>query len=299
MENEENDVSGKYDDIMYMKRPEPRTRPRMPVSARAAQFAPFAALTGFEDCIEEVRRPTSGRVELSDDESRLLDEDCGGLRGEKQRGRPSLFRIGARKEGRTFATSASSIGWTRRIEPSNLPTERACRWLTSWIYAWGTSCIQEGDGVKLAEALLERANVKKTIDLTLKRLKDNAKVQEGDEPFDNPEKLLEEYERLQARLTDLAAQINRTNAQTIFEGEQTLADALGVRRDLQQKITTYSEFYTQLQIPTNRYSRSEVRFVRCMDPKIVQKKIDRCSKEFRELDIRIQQFNWTVDLIEN
>lgn len=47
---------GKYDDIIDLPHPEPRGRQRMPRLERAAQFAPFAALTGFESVIEETER---------------------------------------------------------------------------------------------------------------------------------------------------------------------------------------------------------------------------------------------------
>ena len=43
----------RYDDIIELPRPEPQRHPRMPRADRAAQFAPFAALTGFEDVIEQ------------------------------------------------------------------------------------------------------------------------------------------------------------------------------------------------------------------------------------------------------
>lgn len=49
----------KYDDILDLTRPEPESHPRMPRINRAAQFAPFAALTGFEEIIRE----TAARAE--------------------------------------------------------------------------------------------------------------------------------------------------------------------------------------------------------------------------------------------
>ena len=45
-----------YDDIIGLPHPEPRNHPRMPRIERAAQFAPFAALTGFESVIAETER---------------------------------------------------------------------------------------------------------------------------------------------------------------------------------------------------------------------------------------------------
>lgn len=48
-----NDFDHRYDDIIALPHPEPQRHPRMARADRAAQFAPFAALTGFEDVIED------------------------------------------------------------------------------------------------------------------------------------------------------------------------------------------------------------------------------------------------------
>ena len=57
-----------YEDILDRQRPEPIGRVRMPLSDRAAQFAPFAALTGYEQVIAETGRLTSSRIELEEQE---------------------------------------------------------------------------------------------------------------------------------------------------------------------------------------------------------------------------------------
>ena len=54
-------MSGKYDDIIDLPHPEPQTHPRMPMRDRAAQFAPFAALTGHRAALAETKQP-SGRL---------------------------------------------------------------------------------------------------------------------------------------------------------------------------------------------------------------------------------------------
>lgn len=64
----------KYDDIIYLKHPDFGTHPRMPILDRAAQFAPFAALTGYEDAITETARLTDRRIELDEDKKDILDE---------------------------------------------------------------------------------------------------------------------------------------------------------------------------------------------------------------------------------
>ena len=57
---------GKYDEILNLPHHVSQTRPRMPMQDRAAQFAPFAALTGYDDVIREARRVTDDRVELDE-----------------------------------------------------------------------------------------------------------------------------------------------------------------------------------------------------------------------------------------
>ena len=64
---------GKYDDILDLPRPEPTCRPRMSMADRGAQFAPFAALTGYEAVVEEAARLTDMRSELTEDMKTILN----------------------------------------------------------------------------------------------------------------------------------------------------------------------------------------------------------------------------------
>ena len=57
-------MNGKYDEIMGLPHHVSKTRPQMPMSDRAAQFAPFAALTGYDAAIKETGRLTDERIEL-------------------------------------------------------------------------------------------------------------------------------------------------------------------------------------------------------------------------------------------
>lgn len=63
----------KYDDILYLPHPISDRHNRMPLADRAAQFAPFAALTGYDDVIVETGRHTENYIEL--DESRKYELD--------------------------------------------------------------------------------------------------------------------------------------------------------------------------------------------------------------------------------
>lgn len=71
-------MTGKYDDIIGLSRPESR-RPKMTMNDRAAQFAPFAALTKFGEEIRESNRKTSDEIELGDGDIEQIDEVLRGI----------------------------------------------------------------------------------------------------------------------------------------------------------------------------------------------------------------------------
>lgn len=60
-------MSNKYDEIVNLPHHMSETRPQMPMSDRAAQFAPFAALTGYDSAIRETGRLTDERIELDEE----------------------------------------------------------------------------------------------------------------------------------------------------------------------------------------------------------------------------------------
>ena len=66
-------MSGKYDEIMGLPHHVSKTRPQMPMTDRAAQFAPFAALTGYDSAIKETGRLTDEKIELDEEALSALD----------------------------------------------------------------------------------------------------------------------------------------------------------------------------------------------------------------------------------
>ena len=64
----------RYKDIIHLQYPKSNAYPRRPMSERACQFSPFAALTGYDEAIEEEARLTDSRVLLSEDEKKELGE---------------------------------------------------------------------------------------------------------------------------------------------------------------------------------------------------------------------------------
>ena len=66
-------MTGPYDDIISLPHPTSAKHPRMPLSDRAAQFAPFAALSGHSAALAETARLTDQRMELDEDARAALD----------------------------------------------------------------------------------------------------------------------------------------------------------------------------------------------------------------------------------
>ena len=67
-------MSGKYDDIINLPHPTSKKHPRMSRQNRAAQFSPFAALTGYDAEIREIARQTEKKMQLSEDQWDILNE---------------------------------------------------------------------------------------------------------------------------------------------------------------------------------------------------------------------------------
>jgi hypothetical protein len=104
-------MSGKYDDIINLPRPV-SSRPHMPMIDRAAQFSPFAALTGHGDAIKETGRLTSEKAELSDDMKAYLDEQLNQVQeriGEAQEVSITYFVPDAKKDGGDYVTVTGTV----------------------------------------------------------------------------------------------------------------------------------------------------------------------------------------------
>ncbi len=152
--------------------------------------------------------------------------------------------------------------------------------------------------MKLAEALILRADCQKRFEQLKARIVRSAKVQEGDVPPENPQELIQELERVAAELLDLIRRINRTNSTTQFDDtERTLSDSLAERDVLALRRAAYQGLAEAAAVQQNLYSRSEVKFVSTVNVAGVQKRTDELAKQYRELDARIQEANWKTDLL--
>ena len=152
--------------------------------------------------------------------------------------------------------------------------------------------------MKLAEALILRADLQKRIDQLRVRLNNNAKVQENDEPSENPEELLNELDSNINQLKILIKQINKTNCVTVLNS-QTLADLIAERDTLTLKSNILRGFLNIAGQKVNLYSTTEIKIMSTVDVPALQKELDLLSKKIRETDTELQQANWLTELIEN
>ena len=151
--------------------------------------------------------------------------------------------------------------------------------------------------MKIAEALILRADIQKKIAQLKTRLNNNAKVQENEEPAENPELLLTELENLILQLNDLIVKINRTNTLSKID-EISLVELIAKKDTLSQKAGILREFIEIASQKVDLYSTTEIKVFSTVNVSEQQKKLDKLSKEIRETDTKLQQANWTIDLIE-
>lgn len=93
----------KYEDIIHLPHPVSETHPRMSMADRAAQFSPFAALTGYDAAVRETARLTDSRMELDESAKGILDRKM----QELQRGQPvtvTYFKPDRHKAGGAYLT---------------------------------------------------------------------------------------------------------------------------------------------------------------------------------------------------
>ena len=112
-------MSGNYDDIIALPHPEPRTHPRMSLHDRAAQFSPFAALTGHSAAIAETGRLTDSRITLDESEMARVDAALQRLREllpQEPVASITYFVPDERKAGGSYQTIT---GTARRIDTAN------------------------------------------------------------------------------------------------------------------------------------------------------------------------------------
>lgn len=151
--------------------------------------------------------------------------------------------------------------------------------------------------MKLAEALSIRKDLQKRIQQIGKRLEDNVKIQEGDEPAENPKELMKELDECLKQLENLIWRINLTNVQTVNEAGKTVTQLMAEKDVLSLRLSALRGTFDRASSQHDRYSRSEIKMITVVDVKQLSKQIDEYSAALRKLDMEIQTLNFHTELV--
>lgn len=109
-------MKNSYDDIIHLPHHVSATHPHMPIADRAAQFSPFAALTGHNEAIKETARLTDQKIELGEDEQLALEQRLNIL-ADTDTDYPEVsvtyFKLDEKKSGGSYVTV---VGQVKKID---------------------------------------------------------------------------------------------------------------------------------------------------------------------------------------
>lgn len=119
-------MNGKYEDILHLPHHVSETRPRMSNYDRAAQFSPFAALTGYGAAISETARQTDRRIELDEDRIQVINAALRLLQAhikEQPEAAITYFRPDDRKQGGAYHTVTGHVRQINAVEGTVVLTD--------------------------------------------------------------------------------------------------------------------------------------------------------------------------------
>ena len=152
--------------------------------------------------------------------------------------------------------------------------------------------------MKLAEALLLRADIQKKLASLRERINRNTVVQEGEHPAEDPNALLEQAMALTDQLKTLVFRINQANLSGETATGRSVTDVLAERESLIQKHAIIQAAATSAAKPPERYGVKEIRWVKTVDVASLQGQADELAKAIRLINGEIQAANWQIDIAE-
>jgi hypothetical protein len=157
--------------------------------------------------------------------------------------------------------------------------------------------------MKLAEALLLRADRNRSYEQLRARIAASARYQEGERPPENANDLIKSCSAVLDELERLIRQINRTNSATLMPDGRSVSDALAERDVLRLRYTLVTGAADAASGSGQRgvmlrATRSELKVVTDLDVRGLRQQGSDIARRTRELDAQVQQVNWTTELIE-
>lgn len=146
--------------------------------------------------------------------------------------------------------------------------------------------------MKLAEGLLLRADLMKKIEHLQNRIRPVLIVSDEKLPQEDPVELLAKLRKAIQDLESIIIRINKTNIDTLVEGEGSLMEALAKRDSLKM----LSEKLRNIRYAAQINNSGETNLKTTIDIKKLQIEMDQTGRVFREIDSKIQEINWLTEL---
>ena len=150
--------------------------------------------------------------------------------------------------------------------------------------------------MKLAESLSIRKDLQTRIEQLKVRIINNVRIQEGEQPAEDPTDLMKDLDSCLKQLEELIYRINVTNMHA-KSGDKTLTQLMAERDVLTKRVQVMREVFNQASSSSERYSRSEIKYVTTIDVKAMGKQLDKLSSQLRTLDVEIQSINFATELM--
>ena len=150
--------------------------------------------------------------------------------------------------------------------------------------------------MKLAEALLLRADLNKKLASLRERINRNAIVQEGETPKEKVEDLLAQAKSALEEQQKLVRTINAANESTRLADGRLLADVLALRDTLIARHSLLTATIAATHKDVDRYSQREIKWIAQIDVASLQKQADDLSRKIREVNVTVQAANWQIEI---
>lgn len=148
--------------------------------------------------------------------------------------------------------------------------------------------------MKLAEGLLLRADLMKKIEHLQNRIRPVLIVSDDKLPQEDPEELLAQLRKAVQNLENIVVRINKTNNETMVEGEGLLMEALAKRDSLKM----LSEKLRNIRYAAKINNSGDNNLKTTISISKLQVEMDQTGRAFREIDSKIQEINWLTELKE-
>ncbi|MGK7944576.1 MAG: DIP1984 family protein [Microcystaceae cyanobacterium] len=158
--------------------------------------------------------------------------------------------------------------------------------------------LKEDSPIKLAEALLIKAEYEERLESLRSRLMVSARVQDGSFPPEDPETLIADVQTCLNHLASISKRISITQSQTLLDSRQTVAAAIVDQEMLLKKQSIYQSIIEGGIIPSDVAQGSSIRWLITVNLAGLNRRIEEMIKDYRLLETEIQQVSWNTELVD-